>query len=100
MYKHRRRLKAGNFRFRKKKNCTIPDIPVAKTKALISFAITAKLICAFGFAYADCWFSHEEAQMKIQSKDEGASHCTDANGTLVHPGTWDVNFQKPTRLKL
>ena len=31
---------------------------VAKTKALISFAVTAKLICAFVFAYADCWFSH------------------------------------------
>ena len=30
---------------------------VAKTKALISYAITAKLICAFVFAYADCWFS-------------------------------------------
>ena len=28
----------------------------AKTKALISFAVTAKLICAFVFAYAKCWF--------------------------------------------
>ena len=47
-------------------NCTIR---VAKTKALISFAVTtaklisafvfaAKLISAFVFAYADCWFSH------------------------------------------
>ena len=36
---------------------------VAKTKALISFAVTAKLICAIVFAYADCWFSHEAAQM-------------------------------------
>ena len=34
---------------------------VAKTKALISFAVTAKLICVFVFAYADCWFSHEAA---------------------------------------
>ena len=33
-----------------------------KTKALIGFAVTAKLICAFDFAYADCWFSHEVAQ--------------------------------------
>ena len=24
-------------------------------------SITAKLICAFVFAYADCWFSHETA---------------------------------------
>ena len=36
---------------------------VAKAKALISFAVTAKLICAFVFAYADCWFSHGAAQM-------------------------------------
>ena len=37
---------------------------VAKTKALISFAVTAKLICAFVFAYADCWFSHVVAHIK------------------------------------
>ena len=36
---------------------------MAKTKALISFAVTAKLICAFVFAYADCWFSHAAAHM-------------------------------------
>ena len=35
---------------------------VAKTKALISFAVTAKLICAF-FAYAKCLFSHDEAHL-------------------------------------
>ena len=34
-----------------------------KTKALISFAVTAKLICVFVFAYADCWFYHEAAQL-------------------------------------
>ena len=28
-----------------------------------NFAVTAKLICAFVFAYADCWFSHEAAHM-------------------------------------
>ena len=33
-------------------------IRVAKTKALINFAVTAKLICAFGFAYAKRLFSH------------------------------------------
>ena len=38
-------------------------IRVAKIKALISFAVTAKLICAFVFDYADCWISHEAAQM-------------------------------------
>ena len=36
---------------------------VAKTKALISFTLTAKLICAFVFAYADCWFSHAVAHI-------------------------------------
>ena len=36
---------------------------VAKIKALISFAVTAKLICVFVFAYAKCWFSHDAAQM-------------------------------------
>ena len=34
-----------------------------KTKALISFVITAKLICIFVFAYVDCWFSHEAAHL-------------------------------------
>ena len=43
-------------------NCTIR---VAKTKALISFAVTAKLICAFVFAYADCLFSHAAAQIYL-----------------------------------
>ena len=42
------------------RKCTIR---VAKTKALISFAVTVKLICVFVFAYADCWFSHVAAQM-------------------------------------
>ena len=34
---------------------------VARTKALISFAITAKLICVFVFAYAKGRFSHDAA---------------------------------------
>ena len=36
---------------------------VANTKTLISFAITAKLICVFVFAYAKCWFSHDVAHI-------------------------------------
>ena len=43
-------------------------IRVAKTKALISFAVTAKLICVFVFAYADCWFYHEVAHMIMDVK--------------------------------
>ena len=34
-----------------------------KTRALISSAVTAQLICAFGFAYADCCFSGVAAHM-------------------------------------
>ena len=36
---------------------------VAKTKALISFTVTAKLICVFVFAYAKRWFSHDVAHL-------------------------------------
>ena len=50
-----------NFGFRKKRDCTIY---VAKTKALISFAVTAKLICVFVFAYAQRLFSHDVAQIE------------------------------------
>ena len=57
---HRRWLEALNFRFKKKRKSTIG---VAKTMALISLAVTEKLICIFVFAYADCWFAHEEAQV-------------------------------------
>ena len=32
----------------------------AKTKKLISCAVTAQLICVFVFAYANCWFSDAE----------------------------------------
>ena len=41
-------------------DCTIH---VAKTKVLISFAVTAKLICVFGFAYAKSRFSNNEAHL-------------------------------------
>ena len=36
-----------------------------KSKALISFVVTAKQICVFVFAYVNCWFSHEAAQITI-----------------------------------
>ena len=41
-------------------NCTIR---VVKTKALISFAVTTKLICTFVFAYANWCFSHDAAHI-------------------------------------
>ena len=38
---------------------------VANTKALISFAVTAKLICVFVFSYAKSRFSHDEAIISL-----------------------------------
>ena len=46
---------------------------VVKTKALISFAVTAKLVCAFVFAYANCWFSHAVARISINFTGKVAS---------------------------
>ena len=61
LYNHRSRLEPLNFGFKKKRKCSIP---VAKTKALISFAVTVKLICVFVFAkHVDCWFSQVAAQI-------------------------------------
>ena len=48
---HTRWLESGNVVFRKKRDCTC-TIFIAKTKALISFAVTVKLICVFVFAFA------------------------------------------------
>ena len=49
-----------------------------KTKTLISFAVTAKLICAFIFAYANCWFSHSAAQLIMSLHALGIlSRCVD-----------------------
>ena len=38
---------------------------VAKTKALISFAVTARLICDFVFVYANCLFSHAKSHFSL-----------------------------------
>ena len=57
-------LEPRNFGFKKKRYCTIC---VAKTKALISFTVIAKLICAFVFAYAGCWFSHARAHILCEN---------------------------------
>ena len=43
----------------------ICSIRVAKTKTLISFAVTAKLICAFVFAFAKRRFSHDAAHLNV-----------------------------------
>ena len=46
-------------------NCFSKYICVAKIKALISFEITAQLMCAYVFAYVICWFSNAVAQFLI-----------------------------------
>ena len=48
MYSLRSRLEPAKFKFKKKSDCTIC---IANTKALIRYAVTAQLICAFVFAY-------------------------------------------------
>ena len=48
-----KRLESLNFGFKKKRNHTIH---VVKTKALISCAVTARLICVFVFTYAKSLF--------------------------------------------
>ena len=58
---HRRMIEAWNFRFKKKRDCTIH---VVKTKVLISCVVTAQLICAFVFAWAEIRFSRIAAHMK------------------------------------
>ena len=47
---------------------------MAKTKALISCAVTAQLICIFVFAYANCLFSHAKAHNIISCLKMGIHH--------------------------
>ena len=62
MYTHKNKLEYCNFRFKKKRDCTILE---AKTEVLIICAVTvtftAQLICAFVSAYAKIDFSHGAA---------------------------------------
>ena len=56
-----RRLEAYNFRFRKKRNCTLY---LVKIKALISCVmVTEQLIVAFVFTDAKSGFSHDTAHI-------------------------------------
>ena len=83
LYNHTRWLEAGNFGSRKKRECTIR---VAKTKALIRFAVTAKLICVFVFAYAKSRFSHDVAHLR------GSKHVL---VTRKYTTLTPVRFDKP-----
>ena len=44
--------------------------PCSETKAVISFAVTAKLICVFVFEYAKNMFSHDAAQIMFGSHND------------------------------
>ena len=50
-----------NLGFRKLRDCTIY---VGKTKTMISFVVSAKLICVFVFAYTKSWFFHDVAHKR------------------------------------
>ena len=49
----------------KRLRCRKIVIRVVKTKALISFTVTAKLFYIFVFAHAKIWFSHDAALIVV-----------------------------------
>ena len=77
-------------------------ICVAKTKVLISCAVTAQLICTFVFASGKFLFSHDAAQMtlyccQVWSSDAGQTHSPPSD--LVMKGqSWFVADQMKTVL--
>ena len=66
---HRRWLETGNFGFKKMRSCTIR---VANTKAQISFTVTVKLMCTFGFTLADYWISRGAAHFTSRQQKHHA----------------------------
>ena len=83
LYNNRTLLEAWIFRFRKYRDCTIY---VAKTKALICFAVTAQLICPFVFAYAKSRFSHGMAYISI-------NRCVKTCWYIHHYVIYSINNQ-------
>ena len=55
-----------------------------KTKALISSAVTAQLICVFVFAYAKSRFSHNEALITDKTKGIRTYALKQNPNTLTH----------------
>ena len=76
-----------------------------KTKALISFAGTAKLICVFVFAYAESRFSqdvahiictvytHKETQVKFDRFIETMCQCQEQKKNIPHVRQLDIIVQ-------
>ena len=46
----------------------------SENKGVIIYAVTAKLVCAFVFAYENCWFSHAVAHIVFEQYHEKISH--------------------------
>ena len=57
---------------------------VAKTKALISCAVTAQLICAFVFAYVICWFSDAAAHIVFALNTRTHTHSNSFKNNVLH----------------
>ena len=72
-----------------------------KTKVLISFAVTAKLICAFVFACADCLFSHVVAHFQnVWFSDLFQTYFPEASSNIARDGYMGdfllLTYRKPT----
>ena len=68
-------------------------IRIAKTKALISFAVTAKLICVFVFAYAKSRFSHDAAPiMSLQLPLQGLTVRVYSRSLLTYPVQYEPRY--------
>lgn len=61
LHSHKRWLKPWKLEFMKKRDCTSF---VAKTKVLLSWALTAQVNCILVFTNAESRFSHDEAPMQ------------------------------------
>ena len=64
---------------------------MAKTKALISFAVTAKLICVFVFAYAKSRFSHDEAQFILFIEKSAQKVLMIGNANSIDPDQTSID---------
>ena len=66
---------------------------MAKTKALISFAVTAKLICVFVFAYAKSPFSHDVAHLKCYQTGTESISFSDFNKFCAEKLFFMMNYK-------
>ena len=73
-----------------------------KTKALISCAVTAQLICVFVFAYAKSRFSHDTAQLQGDrfggALDAAAKQFSDALDSGIIPMEFVNSMRKKGQL--